>query len=291
MKRKKSILLILIILTSFLFISSISLAKYVSNKVWNQYLKSQGFYFESETLSTSGKTTVNTLWNGSKVDLSVQNNNQSQVTNTDIEYEMTCTIEGDAKDSLKCFSNGKEKYTGVLSSVASCVNNSNIDTSELTKTECELNGYTWQYMTTKNDLYFEVVKTDESYTLSDVTVNVNITSKTPYKKTLKGTYILKYNDIKDGEITSTYKNFTDYNRLTITNSYSTDKCINISYDGTTKTLDIDSSLVKGSNQNGNINEIELIIKEKTSESFIVYDSEDEITNNFVITVTDGCKDS
>ena len=92
MKKKKRVLLILIILASFLFISSVSLAKYVSNKVWNQYLKSQGFYFESEDLSTTGKTTVNTLWNGLQVDLVVQNNNLDQVTDTDIEYEMICSI-------------------------------------------------------------------------------------------------------------------------------------------------------------------------------------------------------
>ena len=291
MKKKKSVLLILIILASFLFISSVSLAKYVSNKVWNQYLKSQGFYFESENLSTTGKTTVNTLWNGSQVDLVIQNNNLDQITDTDIEYEMTCSIEGEEKDSLKCLSNGKDTYTGTLSASSTCVNDSNIDTSALTKTECELGGYTWQNMIAKNDLYFEIVKTDESYELSDVTVNVTITSKKPYKKTLKGTYILKYNNVEDGTVTSTYKNYTDYNRLTITNSYDANKCVNVSYDGNTKILDVDSSLVKGSNQEGNINEIEFTIKGKTSESFIVYDSSEELTDNFVISVTDECKDS
>ena len=291
MKKKKRDLLILIILASFLFISSVSLAKYVSNKVWNQYLKSQGFYFESEDLSTTGKTTVNTLWNGLQVDLVVQNNNLDQVTDTDIEYEMICSIEGDQKNSLKCLSNGKDKYTGVLSSTSTCVNDSNIDTSNLTKTECELKGYTWKSMIAKNNLYFEVVKTDETYDLGDVTVNVTITSKTPYKKTLKGTYILKYNNIKEGEITSSYKNYNDYNRLNITNSYDTNKCVNISYDGSTKIIDVDSSLVKGSNQEGNINEIEFTIKGKTSESFIVYDSSEKLTDNFVIGVTDECKGS
>lgn len=285
MKRKKIFLLLLIIIGGFLCIQSVSLAKYASNSVWNYYLKSQGFYFESDDLSDTGKNNVNTLWNGEKVNLSVRNNlNKSLITDFDIEYEMTCEVVGNSSSDLTCLSNGKEKYTGVLSSFQLCVNNDDIDTSSFSKTECELNGYEWKKQVATNNLYFEVVKNNSDYVMDDVIINVYVSSTRPYKKTLSGTYKLQYVENKVGEIIKSYENYGDYNRLTITNTYDEDKNISISFDGTTKIIDIENDYVTNKDSFGNINEITILLKSKQSLSYIVYDQSAELNDDFNIQI-------
>ena len=287
MKKKKILLFLLIIFGGFVCIRSISFAKYASNSVWNYYLKSQGFYFESDDLSEDNKNNVNTLWDGSDIAFNVRNNlNQSLITDFDIEYEVSCEVVGN--DYLTCLVNDKHKYTGILSSFQVCTNNESIDTSSLTKTECELKGYTWTHQVATNNLSFKIVKNNEDYTMNDVTVNVYAKSISPYKKTLQGTYKLHYTDTVVGEIKKSYEKYENYNRLTITNTYDTDKCISVSFDGKTKVIDIDSKYISNKDELGNVSEIKLLISSKTSLSYIVYDNNDNLNDDFVIQTQTEC---
>ena len=63
MKKRK----ILIVIFLFLMISitiSLTLGKYVYNSVWNYYLTSRNFYFESDLLSIDTRNNSFLKWNG-----------------------------------------------------------------------------------------------------------------------------------------------------------------------------------------------------------------------------------
>ena len=48
-------------------------SRYTSSNVWNYYLKSKNFYFESKELSTEGIKHSDTIWNGEKIEFSLSN--------------------------------------------------------------------------------------------------------------------------------------------------------------------------------------------------------------------------
>lgn len=283
--KRKIFLLLIVIFGIFLCTRSITLAKYASNSVWNYYLKSQGFYFESDNLIENGKNNVNTLWDGNRININVRNNlNQSLISDFDIEYEVNCEVVGTESSNLTCLVNGKDKYTGILSSSQACVSMENIDTSSLTKTECELEGYTWQQQVATNDLYFEVRKNSENYEMNDVTVKVYATSISPYRKTLEATYKLHYALDKTGEIIKKYDNYDNYNRLTITNTYDTDKCVSVSFDGTNKVIDIENDKIS-TDELGNVNKVTFLLPSKKSLSYIVYG---QTTDDFNLQIESSC---
>ena len=298
MKKKINILLILfIILASICGIYTVStFAKYTSNSAWNYYLKSQGFYFESDDLSAEGKESVNTLWDGNSVTFNVRNNlNQTLITDYDINYTASCEVLGDAKDNLKCILNGVDSsITGTLSKFQTCINatNNGVDVSNLSKTDCELSGYSWQKQIAKKELYFDIIKTNENYEISDVDVKVIVSSTSPYKKTLTGNFKLHKGEIEVGEISAVYNNYTDYNRLIITNSYTNDKCVKVSWDSTKQLIDIDSLDVSSylTDNEGFIKEIKFNINGKNSISYIFYNKgmNNSDINNFVIEESSGC---
>ena len=71
----------------------------------------------------------------------------------------------------------------------------------MNKTECELGGYKWVSQIATKEMYFDIVVTDENYQLSDVEVDVVVTSTYPYKKTISGNFILHKRNIEEEAVT------------------------------------------------------------------------------------------
>ena len=185
------------------------------------------------------------------------------VTDYDINYTVTCTIEGDASNYTECRINGEEINTldGVLSTFETCVNNKGdgIDVSSFNKTDCELEGYEWVNEPSIKEFYFNVILLDPDYELKDVTVNVTATSNSPYRKTLSGDFILHKISEEEKGVTIDYKNYENYDSLIISNSYPIEKCVKVSWDASKLVIDADKSEFSSFevDENGYINEIKV----------------------------------
>ncbi len=296
--KKPIFLIILIIVTIFVGIYGFSYAKYVSDSIWNYYLKSKGFYFSSDNLSTTISKNVDNLWDGRSINFNVKNNlNQTVITSYDINYQVTCTITGDAASHATCHMNGTESNTqeGVLTSSQICVNNTNdnVDVSALNKTDCELGGYEWSDQIAKKDHYFDIVLTDENYELSDVVVRVEAVSTSPYTKSLKGDFVLHKINNSEDKVAMNYKNYSNYDRLVVSNSYSSTKCVKITWDSSKLHIDSSNSNISSyvNDENGYIKEIKFNIGAKDSLSYIFYKTDFNAIYNvteFILTETSDC---
>ena len=76
-KRRKSnailIVIVLMLVITLVLTRGFTYARYASNAVFNYYLSSQGFYFDSEELSYDTKNNVDTMWDGEKVYFTLSN--------------------------------------------------------------------------------------------------------------------------------------------------------------------------------------------------------------------------
>jgi hypothetical protein len=298
-KLRKHIVLILLIATGgLLCICGYTLAKYVSNSVWDYYLKSKGFYFSSDYLNSDVTENTDNLWDGGSVHFNIKNNlNEMVMTEYDIDYRVTCTVEGEASTHTECYMNGTTSNTqdGVLSSFQACSNptDDGVDVSLLNKTDCELGGYDWENQVAVKDLYFDVVVIDSNYELKDVVVNVTATSLSPYSKTMIGKFTLRKGHTGVSNVSLDYKNYSNYDRLIVSNSYSDTKCVRIIWDSDKLLINTDSNAFSstGTDVNGYINEIKFNINAKTSSSYIFYRRDFNMTygvSEFEITETTGC---
>lgn len=286
MKKKKFLLMVLALLSTVLFIYSFSFAKYTSNSIFNYYLKSNGFYLQSDDLTTNGKQIVNTLWNKEKVYFNIRNSEgDTLISDYDINYVVNCEIVDNP--NLKCLINDTDnsQYNGILSSSSVCLNDGTV--VDLSKADCEMNGYNWLRQVASKDLFFEVVSINDSYEIDDVKVNIVLNSTNPYKKTLKATYVLNYAQVEEGQISKEYEIFDNYNRLIITNSYLDNKCILLSWDGNKHIVDTTNSYVSYMDSNGYINGLKFNIDAKSSTSLIFYDrNDDNDGSDFIIDLTE-----
>ena len=279
-KNKYILLTFLVIGGALLCFFGFTLAKYVSTSVWDYYLRSRGFYFSSDHLGSSLIKNVDNLWDGGSVYFNIKNNlNQTIITNYDIDYKVSCTIKGEASSYAECRMNGTDSNTieGVLANFQTCINNTNdeVDVSSFNKTDCELGGYDWVNQVAQKDLYFDVILTDDTYELKDVIVNVTASSTKPYRKTISGNFALRKRNLKEENITINYKNYSNYDRLIISNSYPTSKCVKITWDASKLIIDEDTSKFSSYNtdSNGYINEIIFDIEGKKSISYTFYGSD------------------
>lgn len=298
-KIKKYVFIILVLVVGIIIcFYGFTYAKYVSDSIWNYYLGSKGFYFSSDYLGSNVVKNVNNLWDGGSVHFNIKNNlNQTVMTSNDIGYKVTCTIEGDASSYEECHMNGTSSNTqeGVLPSFQTCSNTTNdgIDVSLFNKEVCESKGYNWISQVSVKDLYFDVVLTDNNHELSDVTVNVTATSTSPYRKTLSGEFKLHKGDIKDSDITMNYKNYSNYDRLVISNSYSSSKCVKVTWNADKFMINADNSEFSSYSTDSNdyINEIKFKIGAKDSASYIFYRKDLSIPydiTEFSLEETSGC---
>lgn len=296
--KKHKFLIMIVTVISFLCIFGFTYGKYVSNSIWNYYLESKGFYFSSDYLGTTESKNVDNLWDGESVAFNIKNSvNQNVITGYDIGYNVSCEIQGDAASHAECHLNGTNlsTQTGVLTSIGACQNksNDNVDVSSYNKTNCELGNYNWLYQAATNNLYFDIVLTDQQYTLKDVSVNITATSSTPYQKTLIGNFTLHKSNATSDAVTLDYKSYSNYERLTIANSYANTKCVKLTWNSSNLLIDTNSTGISSSNvdENDYINEIKFNISKKTSLSYIFYKrhfSETYNVNDFTIEETTGC---
>lgn len=278
MKKKKINIYIIAVslVLVFLLVYGLTYAKYISNSVWNYYLSTKNFYFESDSLGMMPSKNVNNFWDGESVHFTITNSaNELAVTPYDIVYQVICTVKGEAANYVECHLNDEPSniFDGVLYSYQSCVNEKNdgTDVSLYNKATCELNGYLWLNQVASKDLYFDLEVTDSEYTLEDVTVNITVTSLNPYSKTLSGDFILRKKIDDDNKISLKYDKYSNYDRLIVTNSYESDKCVKLTWDSSK--LLIDSNNLFYSNNvdvNGYINEVIFSIGAKKSNSYIFY---------------------
>lgn len=297
-KDKKYMFLAILILVGILIVvNSFSYAKYVSNSVWNYYLRAKGFYFTSDDLGDSTISNINNSWDGSSVHFNIRNNlNKEVMTTYDINYHTVCTITGDESEIASCHLNGttSNEYDGILSSLDGCSNNTNdeVDVSSYDKNTCESSGYIWEKQIGVKDMYFDVVS-NNGEEISDVTVNIVVTSTSPYSKTLSGEFKLHKSIIDDGKIVTNYKSNDGYGRLTISNSYLSDKCVNVSFDSSTLRSDIDINKISGysSDIDGYLSDFNISVPSKDSLNIIFYEMDSNIVysqSDFVVTESTGC---
>lgn len=293
-------MLILVLLLSIvcIFTHSYSLARYVSNHAWNYYLGTKGFYFSSEQLGTTKVTNINNNWNFEPIKFTLKNSeNNYLVSDYDIEYSVKCTIQNEASNYSKCVLNGTESNTfdGIISSSSVCKNNINdFDVSSYNKEKCESNGYEWIIEENYKDLYFDVIKTGEEE-LDFVNVLIEVNSTAPYSKTLYGEFNLSSGIIQESALNISYKEFNNYSRVIISNSYDEDKCVKLSWNSENLKIDETSgeqiSLYQY-DDNGNINEINFNINKKDSISYIFYKTDfSKVYDNkeFSLIESDACK--
>lgn len=266
-------------------------SRYTSSNVWNYYLKSKNFYFESKELSTEGIKHSDTIWNGEKVEFSLSNAlSVDKISDSDINYKVSCKVVGD--ENLKCKINGEDEFSGTLSSYKTCENTTGdgVDTSSYTKSKCELEGYTYKTSETKKDLYFEVVSNNPDYKISKVEVLVTAISTSPYKKTLTGSYILNKETTGEGSIEKKYNSYDDYSRLIISNYYDETKCLIVNWDSSTKILDLQSSEEDLSSLDSEyVNGMNITIPAKSNSSFIFYDTGTPV-DDFELHILDFCNE-
>jgi len=275
-KRTKHMLLLVILLCIISILTySYTFAKYVSSNAWNYYLSTKGFYFSSEQLGTTKITNVNNNWSFDRTYFTLKNSeNDFLVSDYDIEYTVKCTIKNEASNYSKCTLNGtnSDTFNGVISSSSKCKNNiDETDVSTYNKEKCETKGYEWDIQKNYKDLYFDVIKTGEKE-LSYVSVLIEVTTTSPYKKTLSGEFNLSSTEIQENGLKITYKEFNNYSRVIISNPYDENKCVKLNWNSENLRIDETNGQISSyqKDSNGYINEINLNINKKDSISYIFY---------------------
>lgn len=275
-KRTKYLLLSVLLLCLICIITSgYSYAKYVSNSVWDNYLESQGFYFSSKELDSTKVVNVNNNWNNDSTYFTIENSiNEYLITNYDIEYTVKCTIQNATSNYSECKLNGEDsdEFTGVLSSSYVCKDNTNnLDVSKYTKEECISNNYQWSAQKNYKELYFDIVPTSDKE-INNVSVLIEVSTDKPYKKTITGEFNLNSSYTENNILEVNYKEYNDYNRVIITNSYDEDKCVKLNWNSSDLRIDESNNKIITSkkDENGYINEIIFNISKKDSISYIFY---------------------
>lgn len=260
---KKGIKKIFIIITFIFFGISMASAKYVYNYVWDYYLESKAFYFESDKLSLNTEKNSLLTWDGSDIVFNLKNYlTESTVSDYDITYKTTCTILNEESNYISCGINNttNSTYTGVLSSVSNCVNEINdTDVSELDKTECELNGYTWKIQSVKKEMSFNLYLNDETKIIDEVSVEIKVESTSPYKKIMTGIFYINKAETNESKVIFDYQEYDEYDKLTIINNNNDEKCFSVDYLRENYVVDNDNVLNYTEDSESNISKFELKI--------------------------------
>ena len=292
MKKNKKLILLLII--PILIIVAITYAKYAHNSVWSYYLKTKGFYFSSDYLSPSTKKNTNLSWNGTDIHFSIQNYiDNSLVTTFDIPYRVTCEVLGNNNYTCNLNNTNQSTYQGTLSGNSSCLNETEdeVDVSEMSKSECELGGYIWYQEKSKRDFTFNIQAGGAEIT--DVQVRITAESLNKYKQRLIGIFTLHKASENTNEVSTLYEDYSNYDKVILTNKSNSKKCISFSFDP--EDLRFDNSLTLKStstNNSGYINEF--VIEVPTNECKELYFYKMNLTKTYTnsdidIEVLDECQ--
>lgn len=287
--KKKNILILCGILVGIVLLNyAYTYAKYVANSTWNYYLQSKEFFFSSDSLDSEGFKNVNTTWDGNKTTFNIKNSiSLDKITDYDIKYDVSCEVlQG---DGAKCLMNGTgtNTFSGTLSSNQMCINKTddNVDVSNYNKSKCEIDGYTWSKIEATKELYFEIDKN-----IDDVVVLVTLKTKEPYSKTITGTFTLHKGTKEIEKIVKSYESFTNYDILTIKNSYQTSKCVDIKFDSTKFRIDTDNLDIKKYEEDtdGYVNKVSLQLERNNDYKIKFYKTKfDELYDDSYFTVEES----
>lgn len=287
--KKKNILILCGILVGIVLLNyAYTYAKYVANSTWNYYLQSKEFFFSSDSLDSEGFKNVNTTWDGNKTTFNIKNSiSLDKITDYDIKYDVSCEVlQG---DGAKCLMNGTgtNTFSGTLSSNQMCINKTddNVDVSNYNKSKCEIDGYTCSKIEATKELYFEIDKN-----IDDVVVLVTLKTKEPYSKTITGTFTLHKGTKEIEKIVKSYESFTNYDILTIKNSYQTSKCVDIKFDSTKFRIDTDNLDIKKYEEDtdGYVNKVSLQLERNNDYKIKFYKTKfDELYDDSYFTVEES----
>lgn len=268
----------------------VSYGKYAYNSVWNYYLKSKGFYFDSNILNQNNTKIVNNLWDGGHVYFDLRNNlNDSISSDVDINYKITCSIIDSSTDaSCNILDTNKDTYEGVLSSFKSCKNikNDGVDVKKYDKATCEMNGYLWENQIALKDIYFDIVGNETEVESAKIRITAESTS--PYKKTLSNEFILTRDKNTTGTIDYDYIDEGPEGRFIISNSYEENKCVRLNWNSSNLKIDLEKNKVTkyATDSNGYINEIDIKLENQSSTIFKFYDNNINEYNKSEFTLTE-----
>ena len=289
MTTKKKLIIVAILILVCIITRLPSLARYSSSYVWNYYLESHGFYLTSDSLGLDKKN-VDTFWDGGSVYFNIKNNSSNNlITDYDINLTVSCEILSNTPATCKLNGTNSSSLSLVLSSNSTCKNNG--ETVALSKSECELNEYTWSIEKTIQNIYFEVVPNSGS-SINNVDVKITVRSTSPYKKTITGIFNLYKNTRDLGSITKQINDKELYDELIITNSYDTRKCVLVSFDSSTRAIEYSNDMISTTlDENSYITEFKTIMNATSNKKFTFYNkdfSSNYSVDDFTIIETTGC---
>ena len=277
MKRKRSIrsilfMVVLVLLVVLIITRGYTYARYVSNAVFNYYLSSKGFYFESEDLTFDTKKHVDTMWDGEKIYFTLSNSaNDALASEVDITYKVECII-NEENTTKQCLVNGTGLSTmeATLSATFGCS-----DGTSSTEAVCLENKGEWVSKAATANVYFEVIDTTGADVLN-ANVDILVTSLKPYSKVLSANYSLLRDNNAIGSLSMMYEEGIVKSNLIVTNSYNEDKCVLVSWDPINFSFDNKNTDVLGytNDTDGNINSVyfKLTKMNSTNLGFYIKDS-------------------
>ncbi len=255
-----------------------SFASYVGNNIWNYYIESNGFYFNSDQLSISNNE--DNSWNKDRVYFDLNNFLGEEVTENDIEYTATCNIVSSNVSGLSCSMNGNSNssYSGELISRNICINETGngVDTDLFDQTDCEDGGYTWGYAENTENLFFQVLGLPSSVDIYDIDVEVVVTSSVPYAKTMSSVFKLYSDDTAYEDLIIQHFSEVEYEKVVITNLSSITKNLALRFnadDIRVGEVEADRKLVDA---NGYVNDVQFHIEPNTEKVFYFYKTSDSI---------------
>lgn len=272
--KKRKILIIFMILIILFSTISLTLGKYIYNSVWNYYISSKGFYFESDLLDINTKKNSNLKWDGTNIFFELKNSSRNGlVSEYDITYKITCEVLGDEADYVSCIINDTNynSYGGTLSTVSYCKNNiDSTDVSSLEKTECEINGYNWYNEVATKSNYFNLQSTNEEKQIDEVSVKITVESLKPYNKKLIGIFNLNKLEDQATDLIIDYQNYNENIELSLTNISTKNKCVEINFDSNDYAVDLSDSIIDYSVDNDKINNLTVEIPKENSVITVFY---------------------
>lgn len=273
---KRGTIIILIISISIILISGLfslfvfdTSAKYTNYKEINHYYESNKLYISSQSLiEGTGKYNIINYYNYEELNIDLNNSiSETQITNYDINYQLSCNILGDANNYYNCtFENNKDNITGMLAKQGSCLEN-----EKLLPDECAKNNYNYKLNVVTQNHKFKINKLkDNDYKKVEVLINLNTTR--PFNKNLQATYVMNIgNNNKNSVFVENVKEGDYFCEYIITNNYNNYKNTKINIDINKLMFDnIENNISYTTTTDGIINSITKKINSYSKEKIILY---------------------
>lgn len=287
--RKIKVIIILVLILTLILTYGVSFAKYAYNNVLNYYYKSKDFYFSSNSLDLEEVSNVNNAWDGNNVYFDIKNYlNDSLITDYDISYKVECSTNN---SNYKCNINDNEStYNGVLSSSKACFDEDNNIIADINNIDdCTNNGYNWFDNKTVSKLYFNVSSLDNTL-VDDVEVSIKVTSTSPYKKVLKGKFVLSKQSNINNDITLNCNNYDEKVEVIVSNLLDSKKTYTLEFDSNKLKIDLNDNIKEESKDSDDfINKVTFNLDTNKNIKIIFYKtdiSKNYDKNDFKITVKD-----